>query len=439
MKHKKRSVFYLPIAALLLFFVVLFVACNDGDFYDQYGTPQTSVSVSDASSTDAATDAVDASTNDDETDTSNQSGEIADDQTGSDDGAIDNGEGVGSSDDQTSDNDQTSDDTIADGDGADEQEEDSSDEEGPVILPPSGDTTDDLEDFGAESPDYSEIFDLKNPRHGLYRYIFFEDFESDLTVYVGTERIGTASITASGKVRFDCGFVVAERELWGAWDEADNVYSYVLLEEFSEEFRQINLRFSVLQIDMTLAEAESLRPEQPETTEDGDLSEEEQGEPTSSDDAPTADPDPASQGDPEETEQEEQGGENPQAPTSDPQDEPQEPTADEDTPTETDADPLAESDVSFLWEGIGTACDVQIVLLTDEEEEYRMTLVGTAAEYTAFKENLHPYVTSSGDGVATEVYEAQVVLDDMIFNLFVQIARNGDSFVADIKVLGEAL
>ena len=468
MIRRKRYVFYLLIAVLLLFFAVFLFACNESDFYEQFGEPQQITKTVDGG---AASDGAETSITQDQqgalepsSDGDGQSDVRTNDMPSGDETTDDavtpppEGEDESLQDpsvDQPATNDNgsgTTDDVLSDGQSP-EGQTDVDDEDADQEKETDGDGADDADE--EMSALLAEIFDLTVERNGLYRYILFESAQ-DLPVWVQRTQIGTANLVANGMIVFVCDFETAERELWGKWDEAYNLSAYVLFEDLTEPFRKIEYRPSIsmaIQIDLNEEDLAILKrtPAQDgeETTSDPAKDETNADDPnvTSDPDNPTEQPDGEAQ-DSNAKDEQKQGEEPeetdgvddpPEVPTDDKavgdgNGDPQKPDSSEDS-----GEDLPNSAILSFWEGIGTVRDVEVVVMTAEEEEYSFRIDGTAEDYTALIDVLTPYLTYRNKTVAPEQYQATAVLDQTVFNIFVQITKSESAFSADVKVLGEAL
>jgi len=434
--RKSRSVFCLLIAITLFLFLFCLFACNEQDFYELYGEPQQIASTSD-----------DVTTDGDGQNAADSIGEI--DQTADDDGGTqsssDGGAVIGG-------------DTATDGanNGGEEGANDAhSGEDGTTATNQDGEE-DEMSAYLAE------IFDLSEEKEGLYRYVLFESAE-DLPVFVGMNQVGTATLTAGGAVVFKCDFKIAERELWGAWDEEYRLSLFVRFDELSDTFRQMVYRPAIalaLQLDLSEAELASLKAVPVDPSDDEGKNEDDEKDPLDpdasdstekSDDtgspAPIVDPQvlgdtQPSDGKQETDDQKDTGsdevssGEEGDTKGSQTLESPQ--TSDDSAPEASEQLPQG-SGIRSFWEGLGTVSDLQVLVVTAEEEEYSFLLKGSSEECAALTESLTPYLTYSNKTTAPEQYQATVLLDQKVFNLFVQITKESSAFSASVKVLGEAL
>ena len=277
--------------------------------------------------------------------------------------------------------------------------------------------------------------------------------------------IGKAAFVAGGTIRFDCDFEREEREVWGTWDENDNLILYVRFEELSDPFRKIVLRTSLaeaIQLDLTEQDLTVLKkheaqsadqdadldqeaedapkgeavdpavPQNEQTTEENGAPDEggetssnsgEEGAPTASTptDAPTDTP---------------SGSDPAPSPAPDVQGDPVEQGSLDETDEEVGETLPAESAVAFLWEGVGTAKEMEIIVLSDEEEEYSFRLSGSGEQRALLLERLRPYILYSDESASLKQYQAEIPLDPIKFNVFVQLIGDGDLFAAHVKVVG---
>ena len=325
--------------------------------------------------------------------------------------------------------------------------------------------------------DYGTIFDLTVESDGLYRYIFGEGSKA-YPVYVGTREIGKAAFVAGGTIRFDCDFEQEEREVWGTWDEEDRLSLFVRFEELSDPFREIVLRTSLaeaIQLDLTEQDLTVLKKHEAQPTDQGtdldpvaedapkgetvdpavpqnEQTTEENGAPdaggeTSSNSGEEGAPTASTPTDaPTDTPTDTPSGSDP-APTSDPTPDPspapdvqgdpaEQGGPDEKTDEEVGETLPAESRVAFLWEGVGTAKEVEIIVLSDEEEEYSFRLSGSGEQRALLLERLRPYILYSDESASLKQYQAEIPLDPIKFNVFVQLIGDGDLFAAQVKVVG---
>ena len=444
--NKRKSLFYLLITITLFLFVFCLVGCNETDFYEQYGEPQriTPATEDDAAlrgdgigATDDPIGEIDSTPNDGEmTPNDGDSIPITDDEQPPSDGSgLNGGEGI------------TDEETDGKGDGLEvgPQGEEPTDGDGTTVTEPEGEGSD-------PSDLLPEVFDLSVEKSGLFRYISFAPAE-DLPVYVGMRQVGTASLTATGTIVFSCDFEIAERELWGTWDEAYRLSVFVRFDELPDPFRQMKYRPSVamsLQLDLSEAELSLLEVAPIGSSEgDGSVDEEEKAQ------DPVLPPEDPQTGDEQETpenpqvDDEQQYPEDPQVDDEqqDPQDpqvgdeqqDPEDPQVGEDPQGEESACLPQESGARHLFDGIGTVREVEVITMSAEEEEYAFLLVGAGEELDELMDVFAEYIIYSDKSDASEQYQATAVLGQKVFNLFIQITRNDPAFTAAVKVLGAAL
>ena len=432
--NKRKSLFNLLITITLFLFVFCLVGCNETDFYEQYGEPQriTPATEDDAAlrgdgigATDDPIGEIDSPPNDGEM-TPNDGDSIPstdDEQPPSDGSGLNGGEGI------------TDEETDGKGDGLEvgPQGEEPTDGDGTTVTEPEGEGSD-------PSDLLPEVFDLSVEKSGLFRYISFAPAE-DLPVYVGMRQVGTASLTATGTIVFSCDFEIAERELWGTWDEAYRLSVFVRFDELPDPFRQMEYRPSVamsLQLDLSEAELSSLEVAPIGSSEgDGSVDEEEKAQ------DPVLPPEDPQTGDEQETPEDPQVDDEQQDPqdpqVDDEQQDPQDPQVGEDPQGEESACLPQESGARHLFDGIGTVREVEVITMSAEEEEYSFLLVGAGEELDALMDVFAEYITYSDKSDASEQYQATAVLGQKVFNLFIQITRNDPAFTAAVKVLGAAL
>ncbi|MBQ7713034.1 MAG: hypothetical protein IJT69_04380 [Clostridia bacterium] len=480
MKHLRRSVFCTLIAIALLFLFVCACACNEADFYEQYGElivgelseadPPSGSVATDQGSVDTPSGNGGAVTSD-ETDTS--SDESVDDEGGaseeskteespaSETPTVEGAEQPTSDEEppaETETTPTTGEEPTTPVEGTTTVEDQAPDGQSTVIeeqtngagtpstkeeSEQSGETGADGDSTEEQGIDYGTIFDLTVENGGLYRYVFGEG-SKNYPVYVGTREIGKAAFVAGGTIRFDCDFEQEEREVWGTWDENDNLILYVRFEELSDPFHKIVLRTSLaeaIQLDLTERDLTVLKKHKAQSADQGaDLDQE-------AEDAPKGETvDPAvpqneqtteGKGSPDDGETSSDSGEEGGSSAPDVQGAPVEQgSLDENTDEEVGETLPAESRVAFLWEGVGTAKEVEIIVLSDEEEEYSFRLSGSGEQRALLLERLRPYIIYSDESASLKQYQAEIPLDPIKFNVFVQLIGDGDLFAAQVKVVG---